>query len=95
MTDIPIDTGALLGQRVLHMTPEQLHDCGVGIVAAMNQAQFMKGFSAEQVMMTVAYFLGGAVAQCHATLLPDAPLRAAFPPIVQGYEAQRKHMGAH
>jgi hypothetical protein len=76
--------------RSVAMTGAEMRRCTEDIVKAMNDAQSVKGFTIDQVLMACGYMLGAGIRQRGGVLSLDAPLRRAFPPLVAGYEAAEK-----
>jgi hypothetical protein len=72
---------------IVEMTKTQMRACCEDLLAAMNKAQYEKGFTIDEVLMATAFLLGTSIKQRGGKLLLDAPLRRALPPLVAGYEA--------
>lgn len=69
----------------VEMTGERLQEITEPLSKAINQAQF-NGFTIDEVLVAMMVMLGSAIKQRGATLLIDAPVREALPPIALGYE---------
>lgn len=73
------------------MTKAQLQKASKRIFQALNDTQFVDGYSLDEVLMTTLFIVGAALKKSGAVLQMDEPLRTAIQPLVHGYEAAGKH----
>jgi hypothetical protein len=78
-------------EKCIEMTTGEIRRCTEDVFKAMNDAQMVKGFTVDQVLMAVGYALGASIYSRGGRLDLDAPLRAALPPLVSGYEHAKKN----
>lgn len=72
------------------MTRGEMRRCTEDVLRAMNEAQSVKGFTIDQVLMAVGFVLGASIYQRGGRLFLDTALREAFPPLAAGYEASER-----
>lgn len=74
------------------LTNSAMKECASGVIAAMNEAQKIKRFTIDEVLMATAYALGCAMAQRGAVLNVHHSVDVAIPPLADGYNAATEDM---
>ncbi|MDP1681050.1 MAG: hypothetical protein Q8L39_04670 [Burkholderiales bacterium] len=82
-------------ERLISMTHGQMQKVAARLVRALNDAQFVDGYMADEVLMAALYVIGAGLKRRGAVVALDAPLRISLPPLAAGYLAEAKRMGQH
>jgi hypothetical protein len=76
--------------KAISMSRNEMSKAASRLLKAMNDMQFIDGYTLEQTLMVAMYVVGAGLKKRGVVLQIDLPLKIALAPIVDGYNAQAK-----